>query len=150
MSTTCIFNQSMLKGVCDIFATVVNFISSDSEEKHVTIWPMWNDRHNWHSHVSKITKVFLSSMLKLKNSCLCEDERSNLQTCANALNFIVSCSNLGFLESFDGSCFGHALSKLCHYATTYGKMFISPNYESTKVVQWHSTWGGHSYILGSI
>jgi hypothetical protein len=27
----------MLKGVHDIFVTVVNFISSDREEKHVTI-----------------------------------------------------------------------------------------------------------------
>jgi hypothetical protein len=78
-------------------------------------------------------------MLKLKNSCLCENGRSNLQTCANALNFIISCSNLGLLESFDGSCFGHAFSKLFHYATTYGKMFISLNYAFTKVVQWHST-----------
>jgi hypothetical protein len=39
------------------------------------------------------------------------------------------------LESFDGSCFGHALSKLCNYATTYGKMFINLNYAFIKVAQ---------------
>jgi hypothetical protein len=39
-----------------------------------------------------------------------KNESSNLHTCVNALNFIVSCNNLGLLEPFNGLCFGHALS----------------------------------------
>jgi len=38
------------------------------------------------------------------------DERSNLQTCATTLNYIVLCNNLAMLEPFDGSNFGHATS----------------------------------------
>jgi hypothetical protein len=34
-----------------------------------------------------------------------KNEGSNLHTCANALNFVVSCSNLRLLEPFDGSLF---------------------------------------------
>ncbi len=45
-------------------------------------------------------------------------ERFNLQTCANALNPIVLCYSLGLLEPFDGSCFRHALSKVCQYVIT--------------------------------
>jgi len=42
-----------------------------------------------------------------------KDEGSNLQTCASALTFIISCNNLGVLEPFDGTRFGHSLSKVC-------------------------------------
>jgi hypothetical protein len=50
-----------------------------------------------------------------------KDEGSKLQTCANALISIVSYNNLGLLEAFDGICFGHALSKVCQYATEMKK-----------------------------
>jgi hypothetical protein len=50
-----------------------------------------------------------------------KDQGSNLQTCASALTSIVSCNNLGLLEPFDGTCFGHALSKVCQYATKMQK-----------------------------
>jgi len=33
----CTFNLRMLKGVCDIFSMVINFISNDLEVKHVII-----------------------------------------------------------------------------------------------------------------
>jgi len=48
--------------------------------------------------------------------------RVNLQTCASALNFVVSCASLAMMEPFDGLCFGHALSKVCQYATTDEKV----------------------------
>ncbi len=38
-------------------------------------------------------------------------EKSNLQSYANALNYILSCRNLALLKPFDGLCLGHALSK---------------------------------------
>jgi hypothetical protein len=42
---------------------------------------------------------------------------------------------LGLLESFDGSCLGHALSKVCQYATTNDKMCIGLSYAFIKDVQ---------------
>ncbi len=34
-------------------------------------------------------------------------------TCVVVLNFVMSCNNLNMYEPFDGSCFEHALSKVC-------------------------------------
>jgi len=47
-----------------------------------------------------------------------KDEGFNFQTCASGLNSLVSCASLVVMEPFNGSCFGHALSKglpLCLY-----------------------------------
>jgi hypothetical protein len=64
-----------------------------------------------------------------------KNEGFNLHTCANALNFVVSCSNLGLLEPFDDSCFRHALSKVCQYIITYDKVCTCLNYASRKAAQ---------------
>jgi hypothetical protein len=50
-------------------------------------------------------------------------ERSNLQSCANVLIYILSCHNLTLLKPFDGLCLEHALLKgaLIHY---YGWKYI--------------------------
>jgi hypothetical protein len=40
-----------------------------------------------------------------------KDENENLSTMINVLKHIVSCEKLGILASFEGVCFGHALSK---------------------------------------
>jgi hypothetical protein len=64
-----------------------------------------------------------------------KDEGSNLQTCANALTFIVSCNNLGLLEPFHATCFGHALSKVCQYVTLDEKMFTGPRLVSIQATQ---------------
>jgi hypothetical protein len=37
------------------------------------------------------------------------------------LKSIVSCDMLGLEENFQGTCFGHAFSKACQYATTKEK-----------------------------
>jgi hypothetical protein len=64
-----------------------------------------------------------------------KDEGSNLQTCASALNSIVSNNSLRLLEPFDGSCLGHAFSKVYQYATTNEKVFASLSYASIKASQ---------------
>ncbi len=40
-----------------------------------------------------------------------------------SLKSIVSCNVLGLKESFQGTCFDHAFSKMCQYATTYEKIY---------------------------
>ncbi len=44
-----------------------------------------------------------------------KDEGSNLNTITTVLKSIVSCDMLGLEESFQGTCFGHAFSKVCQY-----------------------------------
>jgi hypothetical protein len=41
----------------------------------------------------------------------------NLNIKTIALNLVVSCDILGLEESYQGICFGHALSKVYQYAT---------------------------------
>ncbi len=47
-----------------------------------------------------------------------KDEGSNLATYAQALKAIVFCVDLDTTKPFDGYCFGHALLKVCQYATS--------------------------------
>jgi hypothetical protein len=64
-----------------------------------------------------------------------KNEGANLQTCACNLNSIISCNGLGMLESFDGACLRHALSKVYQYTTTNGKVALGFNYASIKFAQ---------------
>jgi len=69
-----------------------------------------------------------------------KDERPNLQTCANALTFIVSWNNLALLEPFDGLCLGCAFSKVCQYATIDNKVYVGVPCTSIKVAQDVISW----------
>jgi hypothetical protein len=51
-----------------------------------------------------------------------KDDGYNLQTCASALIFVVSCNVFASLQPFDDSYLGHALSKVCQYAITDEKV----------------------------
>jgi hypothetical protein len=42
-----------------------------------------------------------------------KDEIFNLNIMTPTLKFVVSCDILSLIESFQGSCFGHAFSKAC-------------------------------------
>jgi hypothetical protein len=64
-----------------------------------------------------------------------KDEGFNLQTCDQALKLVVSCGDLGIIEPFDSSCYGHVLSKLCQYATLDDKVTHGLHYPSIKYAQ---------------
>ncbi len=63
------------------------------------------------------------------------DEGSKLQSCAIALNLVVSCKSLGMLERFHGSCFRHVLSKVCQYVNIKEKVSQGLTCASMKGVQ---------------
>jgi hypothetical protein len=52
-----------------------------------------------------------------ENVAYVKDEGSNINTMTIALKSIVSYEMLGLEESFQNTCFGHAFSKACQYAT---------------------------------
>jgi len=58
--------------------------------------------------------------------------------------FVISCNSLVLLESIDDSCLGHALSKVCQYATIDDKVCIGLSYAFIKdvqgAIQKHITW----------
>jgi hypothetical protein len=51
------------------------------------------------------------------------------------LKSIISCDMLGLEEFFQGTCFGHAFSKVCQYATTKKKVCKNLQYALIKSVQ---------------
>jgi hypothetical protein len=60
-----------------------------------------------------------------------------LQTYANGLNSIVSCASLVMIEPFNGSCFEHALSKVCQYVATDEKVATYCFTHLYKSQNWH-------------
>jgi hypothetical protein len=132
---TCTFDPWMLKGMHDIFAVVVSFISSNWEAKHVIIGLFEMIDTCGITMAPKLQELLDMFIFTKKIIAYVKDEGSNLHTCANALNFVVSCNNLGLLEPFDGSCFVHALSKVCQYIITYDKVCTCLNYASIKATQ---------------
>jgi hypothetical protein len=67
-----------------------------------------------------------------------------LQTYVQAFKLVVSCGDFGIVESFDGSCYWHALSKVCQYASSNEKVAHRLHYaliKSTLVnIQKCTTW----------
>jgi hypothetical protein len=46
-----------------------------------------------------------------------KDEGANLNMMTLTQKFVMNCELVGFEESFQGTCFGHAFSKACQYET---------------------------------
>jgi hypothetical protein len=84
-----------------------------------------------------INLVELSNFHELKREIVTfvKDERFYLNTMIISLKLIISCNVLGFKESFQGTCFDHAFSKVCQYATTYEKNYKGLRYLSIEVAQ---------------
>jgi len=84
-----------------------------------------------------INLIELLDFHKLKREIVTyvKDEGFYLNIMTTSLKSIVSCNVLGFKESFQGTCFDHAFSKMCQYATTYEKNYKGLRYLSIKVAQ---------------
>jgi hypothetical protein len=55
------------------------------------------------------------------------NEGNNLSTMAIALYFIIICQPLKFKHDYEGTYFGHVMSKACQYATNDDKVFLKFN-----------------------
>jgi len=76
-----------------------------------------------------------SYALRRKIIAYVKDEGSNMNTMTTTLKSIVSCDMLGLEESLQGTCFGHAFSKACQYATIEEKVYKDLQYVSIKSAQ---------------
>ncbi len=74
-------------------------------------------------------------ILKRKIIVYVKDEGCNLKIMTTILKSIVSCDMLGLEEIFQGTCFGHAFSKACQYATTKEKICKDLQYMLIKFSQ---------------
>jgi hypothetical protein len=132
LTTHYTFDLWMSKGAHDVFAMVVNFLSTSLELKHVMIGLFEANDMNSVAMVVKIKHILNKFGLTQKIMAYVKDEGSNLATYPQALKAIVSCVDLDTTEPFDGSCFGHALSKVCQYATFDEKVAHGLSYASIK------------------
>jgi len=72
-----------------------------------------------------LTKLLNEYDLMKKIVAYVKDEGENLNAMTIVLIFVVNCEVLGMEESFQGTCFGHALSKACQYGIV--EEFFSKN-----------------------
>jgi hypothetical protein len=64
-----------------------------------------------------------------------KDESTNLFIMTNVFKQIVSFEKLVILASFEGVCFGHALSKACQYVTSNEKVSLGLQLVNIKFAQ---------------
>jgi len=113
LSTTCTSKKAH-----DVFVMVVNFFFNNLEPKHITIGLFHAKDTNGLVMFVKLKQV-LDKFLFTQNIVICViGKGSNLQTCVITFNLIVSCDGPSMAKPFDGSYFGHALSKVCQYDPT--------------------------------
>jgi hypothetical protein len=135
ISATCTFDLWMSKGTHDVFVVVVNFMSNKWEAKHITIKLFEVSNFSGVTMVPRLQQLLDKFSLTQKILAYVKDEGSNLQTYANTLNYVFSCVSLVMMEPFDGSCFGHTLSKVYHYAITNEKVAQELSYAFIKITQ---------------
>ncbi len=110
------------RGPHDVFVVVVNFLSTNWEPKHIIVGLFDANDTSGATMAMKLKHVFDKFAFMHKIVAYVKDKGSNLQTCVKALKVVVSCGHLNTIEPFDGYSFGHALLKVCQYATSDDKV----------------------------
>jgi hypothetical protein len=64
-----------------------------------------------------------------------KNEGLNLNTMTSAFKFFMKCKALGLEENFQGTCFGHVVSKAYQYATNDEKVCMGLKYIFVKFAQ---------------
>jgi hypothetical protein len=90
----------MSKGTYDVFALVINFLSSKWQPKHVTINLFEATETLQQALAKSLTKLLDKYGLRKKIIVYVKDEGSNLNAMTSALKFVDFCEFLGLKESF--------------------------------------------------
>jgi hypothetical protein len=86
---------------------------------------------------TQITDLLSLYNLLTKLITYVKDESGNLSTLAQAFTSIFSYGPLGLTIPWQGSCFGHAFSKVCQYAFNDIKDFIGFKEVNLKPIQFN-------------
>jgi hypothetical protein len=115
MSTTTCFDLWMLKGAYDIFALVINFLDKNWQPKKVTI-NLFEAKETIGQALARNLKELLDSYgLNNKIIAYVKDEGLGLNSMTTTLKLIINHEVLGLKKSSNGTCFGHAFSKIYYY-----------------------------------
>ncbi len=125
----------MSKGAYDIFALETIFLEVNQQPKHIAIGLFEGSNASRHALTKDLIKLLNKYDLRKKIIIYVKDEGSNLNTMTTGLKFVVSCDILGLIESFEGSCCGHAFSKVYQYVSTNEKISKGLKYVFVKIAQ---------------
>jgi hypothetical protein len=64
-----------------------------------------------------------------------KDEGNNLGTMAVTLRLIINCELFKLLRVYEGTCFGHVMSKMYQYATNDNKVLMALTLVNVKDVR---------------
>jgi hypothetical protein len=132
---TTTFDLWMSMGAYDVFALVVNFINVDWTPKHAMIKLFQAIETMKQTVVLKFQAFFNKYDLRVKIFTYVKDEGVNSNAMITILKLVVSCQNLGLKDAFQGTCFGHTMSKVCQYGTMDDKVSIGLHEVSIKLGQ---------------
>lgn len=90
---------------------------------HVTTWLFELHETSEQSMAIQLQSLLEKYGLLHQVIAFVKDEGSNLTIMATILQSIVDCEPLKLLRVYDGTCFGHLMSKACQYVTNDDKIF---------------------------
>jgi len=129
------FDLWMSRGGMDTFALVINYLNESWMPQHFTIGLFEVHETIGLSMANQLCSLLEKYDLMHRMIAFVKDEGSNLMSMAIALHSIFYCRPLKLQWDYEGTCFGHIMSKACHYATNNEKVTIGQKHVSVKATQ---------------
>jgi hypothetical protein len=123
----------VFKGVVDIFALVINFINESWNRIDVNVSLFEVDETNGKNMVVHFKSLLSNFGLMHHVIAFMKDEDNNLNTMATALRSIIICQPLKFNQVYEGTCFGHVMSKVCQYDNKVFKGLMQVNVKDAQL-----------------
>jgi hypothetical protein len=112
--------NEVFRGVVDTFALVINVLNESWNPIDVSVGLFEVDETNGKNMVVQFESLLSNFGLMHHAIAFMKDENNNLSTMATALHSIIIYQLLKFNQIYEGTCFGHVMSKACQY---YNKVF---------------------------
>ncbi len=106
----------------DIFTLMINVLNESWNLIHVIVGLFEVDETIGKSMVVWFKSLLSKFGLMHHVITFMKDEGSNLSTMATTLCFIIICQPLKFNHVYEGTYFGHVMSKVCQYAINNDKV----------------------------
>ncbi len=108
----------------DTFVIIINFLNEAWVPMHVTVGLFEVHKNSQQSMTIQLQSLLEKCGLLHIIIAFVKDESNNLTTMATTLQSIVECEPLKLVKVYEGTCFGHVMSKACQYATNDEKIFV--------------------------
>jgi hypothetical protein len=131
----------VFKGVVDTFALVINFKNESWNPINVNVGLFEVDETNGKNMVVPYESLLSNFGLMHHVITFMKDESNILSTMAIALRSIIICQPLKLNQVYEGTCFGHVMSKVCQYDNKVSKGLMQVNVKDAQtILQKTITW----------